>query len=140
MTVVAFTAAQIRALTHNGAITRPMTAGGTITVGNLVYNNGTANTVAAADANVSAAATAAIGLAVESYDGETTITTGNPVTVCVFGPVSGFSGATPGGLGYVSDTVGRIDDAAGTFDRIVGYFESASVFFVSPDINSPSSA
>lgn len=140
MTVIAFEAAQIRALTHNGAVTRPMTAGGTITVGHLVYNNGTANTVARADGDASQATSKAIGIAVESYDGETTITTGNPVTVCVFGPVSGFSGATPGGLGWVSDTVGRLDDAAGTFDRIMGYFESASVFFVSPDINSPSSA
>jgi hypothetical protein len=140
MSVVAFEAAEIRALTHNGAITRPMTAGGTITVGHLVYNNGTANTVVRADADASQAASAAIGIAVESYNGETTIVSGDPVTVCVYGPVSGFSGATPGALGWVSDTVGRLDTAAGTYDRIMGYFESASVFFVSPDINNPSSA
>jgi len=57
----------------------------------------------------------------------------------VFGPVSGFSGMTPGGNGYVSDTVGRLADAAGTFSRIMGYSERAGVFFVHPEQNDPSS-
>jgi hypothetical protein len=52
----------------------------------------------------------------------------------VFGPVSGFSGLTPGALGYQSDTAGKIDTAAGTTSKKMGRCESATVFFVQPVI------
>jgi hypothetical protein len=136
MTDISLTAAQIAILP--GAVTRRRTAGATITIGQVVYiaSDGDAEP---ADGNVSAAAARGIGIAVESYDGETTVNAGDPVTVCVFGPVSGFSGATPGSYGYLSDTVGRIGDSAGTFAFILGYFESAGVFFVNPGIDDPTS-
>ena len=139
MTVIAVTAAQVRALTENGAVLLPpLLAGGTITIGDLVYM-GTGGTVVAADANVSSAATKAIGIAVESFDGETSVASGNPVSVCCFGPVSGYSGMTPGANVWVSDTVGRLDDAAGTFDRIIGWALSAGIVFVNPEQNTPAS-
>ena len=138
MATISLTSVNIRALQANGAVVRPYTAVSTITIGYLVYIT-TAGTVAHADGDVDAATARGIGIAVESYDGQTSVAAGNPVSVCVFGPVSGFSGMTPGANGYVSDTVGRLDDAAGTFSRIMGYAERAGLFFVHPEQNDPSS-
>jgi hypothetical protein len=139
MSVVAFTAANIRPLIPNGAVCTPGRAGGTITVGHLVYlaADGDWET---ADGNVSETEAAALGVATESFDGETTITVGNPVTVCLFGPVAGFEDAVPGSLGYLSDTAGRVDDAFGTFDRIIGWFLSDTILWVAPVLGTPSSA
>jgi hypothetical protein len=139
MSAVAFETTEIRALQQNGALVRDYRAGGTITVGNLVYVASDGD-VEAADADSSSAATATIGIAVCGLDGETTISSGDPCAVCVFGPVSGFSGMTPGDVLWVSDTVGRVDTVAGTFDRAIGYAERAGVIFVNPQINDPSSA
>lgn len=137
MALITKTAAQMRALTDHGAVIRNYDAGGSITVGDSVY--------IASDGDVEQAiATAqasgkAIGIAVQSYDGETTINSGDPVAVCVFGPVSGFSGMTPGNTIYQSDTAGRVADAAGTYAHEVGYAESATVLFVSPGDDDPTS-
>ena len=139
MADMSFTAAEIKPLVFNGAVLRRYLAGGTITVGHLVYVASDGD-VERADGNVSAAVAEAIGVAVESYDGETTINSGDPVSVCVFGPISGFASMTAGTILWVSDTIGRIADAAGTFDRVVGYAETAGIVFVNPDINVPSSA
>lgn len=138
MADITVTAQQVRALTRNGARVRRHRAGGTITIGNLVYIASDGD-VEEADANV-AGKGAAIGIAVQSYDGETTINSGDPVTVCVYGPVSGYSSLTPGTMLWVSDNVGRIGDAAGALDRIVGYAETANIVFVNPEMNVPSSA
>jgi len=137
MTTISLTAANIRPLT--GAVIRRYVAGEALTVGQVVYVSA-AETVSIADGNVGAAEARAVGIVVESYDGETTIASGDVASVVVFGPVSGFSSATPGSYGYVSDTVGSLDTAAGTYSFIVGYFESAGVFFVHPGIDDPTSA
>jgi hypothetical protein len=142
MADMAFTAAEIRPLPSHGAIIVPGTAGGTITVGHLVYIASDGDWERA-DGNVSAAVSRAQGVAVESYDGETTINAGDPVSVVVFGPVSGFDALTAGANYYASDTVGRIADATGTFDRQIGFgMELAGevVLFVHPQQNDPSSA
>ena len=139
MSAISLTAANIRALTENGAVIRRYIAGGTITVGNLVAL-ASDGYIDPADANGSQALSMAIGVAVQSYDGETSIAAGGPVSVCVFGPVSGFLAMTPGANHYVSDTAGSVDTATGTYDRIVGYAESATVLFVNPEMNDPSSA
>lgn len=139
MSAVSLTAANIRALTDNGAVIRRHIAGGTITVGQLVAL-ASDGFIDPADANGSQALSMAIGIAVQSYDGETSIASSDPVSVCVFGPVSGFSGMTPGANHYVSDTAGAVDTAAGTYDRIVGYAETATLLFVNPEMNDPSSA
>lgn len=139
MADVTFTAAEISPLREHGAVVLPGRAGGAITVGHLVYLASDGDWERA-DANVSAAVARAQGIAVASYDGETTIASGDPVSVCVFGPVAGFSGLTPGGNMYISDTVGRIGDAVATYDRIVGFAWNASTIFVSIQQNDPSSA
>ena len=139
MADITVTSADVRALQANGAVVRRYLAGAAITVGYAVHIASDGD-VEHSDANTTQAAARAIGIAVESRDGETSIAAGDPVSVCVFGPVGGFSGMTPGTNQYVSDTVGRIADAAATYDRIIGYAESATVLFVNPEQNDPSSA
>lgn len=138
MADIAFTAANIRPLVPNGAVLALHKAGGTITVGHLVYVAADGD-VEQADANAGTPAQQAIGIAIQSYDGETTITAGNPVSVCVIGPVGGYSGMTPGDILYVSDTVGRINDAPGTYTRIIGRAESASVIWVEIELSEAAS-
>jgi len=139
MAGLSLTAAKIRALTENGAVIRPYDAGEALTVGNLVYVASDGD-VMKADANATQAAARAIGIVVQSFDGETTVANATPCSVCVFGPVAGFASLTPGANGYVSDTAGQIEDAVATYDRIVGYAERTDVFFVHPEQNDPSSA
>ena len=130
MADITVTAAQVAALTENGAVLRRHVAGGALTVGQLVSLSAD-GFVDPADGNVALGTLARpIGIAVALYDGETAIASGRPVTVCVFGPVSGFSSMTPGDNHYLSDTAGRINDAVGTYDKIVGYAETASILFV----------
>lgn len=139
MADVTFTAAQIAPLHEHGAVVLPGRAGGTVTVGHLVYMASDGDWERA-DANVSAAVARAQGIAVASYDGETTIASGDPVSVCVFGPVSGYSGMTPGANLYISDTVGLIGDAVAAYDRIIGWAWDATTIFVAVQQNDPSSA
>lgn len=118
MTVMAVTSAQVRALTSHGAIVVPGTAGGTVTIGYLVYQASDGDWEHA-DANAVGQQTA-LGVAVQSFDGEDTVVAGNALSVCIHGPVSGFDALDPGALYYLSDTVGRLDDAEGAYDRIIG--------------------
>ncbi|TXH53002.1 MAG: hypothetical protein E6Q97_14345 [Desulfurellales bacterium] len=134
--------ANIRALTEQGAVVLPGTAGSTTGVGKAVAlaSDGEWDN---ADGNVTAALARVQGVVVASYDGETTITAGNPLSVCVFGPVSGIGGLTAGANYYLSDTAGAIADAVGTYDRILGWgakLASEVCLFVSPQQNDPSSA
>lgn len=117
MTVVS---ANVRALTSHGALVIPGVAGGTITLGYAVYAAYSTGLWVHADGNVSAEAASVIGIAVESFDGEDTVITGNALSICVMGPVGGFTDLVAGDVYWLSDTVGRIADAAATFDRIVG--------------------
>lgn len=142
MSDITLTAANIRALKPNGALILPGQAGGTITIGDLVYVASDGDWERA-DGNAGVALARSQGIAVESYDGETTINSGDPVSVCVFGPVSGFTTLTAGANYYLSDNVGKIADAVGAYDRIVGFgIELAGevCLFVSTQQNDPSSA
>lgn len=127
MADIVVTSADVRPLT--GSVLRRYEAGAALTVGYAVYVAADGD-VEHADANA-AGLEQVIGVVVASYDGETAIAAGDPATVCVFGPVSGYT-MTPADTIWLSDTVGRVADAAATFDRIVGYAESASVLFVNP--------
>jgi len=118
MAVVAVTSANVRALTSHGAIVLPGTAGATVTNGYLVYAAADGDWEHA-DANA-AGLEGVMGVCVETYDGEDTVIAGNALSVCVKGPVSGFTGLVAGAIYYLSDTVGRLDDATGTFDRLIG--------------------
>lgn len=143
MSNIALTAAKIRALTEHGAVVVPGQAGGTITIGDLVYIASDGDWERA-DGDVAGGAPArAVGVAVESFDGETTINSADPVSVCVFGPVSGFTSLTGGANYYLADAAGKIDTAVGTFDRIIGFgMELAGevCLFVYVQINDPSCA
>lgn len=110
--------ANIRALTTHGAVVVPGQAGGTVTIGNVVYQASDGDWEHA-DANVVGAQTA-LGIAVQSYDGEDTVAAGNALSVCMMGPVSGYTDVVPGTLYYLSNTVGTIEDAEGAYDRILG--------------------
>lgn len=117
MTVVS---ANVRALTSHGAIVVPGVAGATVTVGYLVYQD-SSGLWQHADANVSSTLATVTGIVVQSYDGEDTVTINNALSVCLHGPVSGFTDLNENALYYLSNTVGRISDAAGAFNRIVGH-------------------
>lgn len=131
MADVTITALRVAPLVANGAVIRDYDAGGTLTVGDAVY---IASDGDVEQTDASAESTAfGIGMVVDSYDGTTTIAAGERVPVCVFGPVSGFSGATPGSKGWISNTAGQIADAAGDNAHELGYFESATILFVNPD-------
>lgn len=143
MSDIALTAANIRALKPNGAVTVQGQAGGTITIGDLVYIASDGDWERA-DGNVADGVTAkAQGVAVASYDGETTINSTDPVTVCTYGPVSGFTSLTAGANYYLSDNVGKIADAVGAYDRIIGHGVELSgevCLWVDIQQNDPSSA
>jgi hypothetical protein len=130
---------QIAPLAGSRVVTH--TLGGAADVGDSVY--------IAADGDVevsngSAAATAeAIGLIVGiegSVPYDTALVAGQRVTVCVFGPVGGFSGLTPGANGWVSDDAGELEDAEGTVTFPMGYAQSTTVFFVQPGRAAPTSS
>jgi hypothetical protein len=141
MSDLTLTAANVRALREHGAVVIPGTAGAAMNVGDLVTPSAD-GAWDPADGNVSAALARAQGIAVASYDGETAIAAGGAVSVCVFGPVSGFDSVTHGANYYISDNVGKIADAAGAYDRIVAWGLSIvgiACLFVSPQQNDPAS-
>jgi hypothetical protein len=139
MASISLTSASIRPL--EGAIVRNYQAGAAVTVGYAVYldSNGY---VQHADADASEAASRGRGIVVASKDGETSVSSGDRCSVCVFGPVGGYSGMTPGEPVYVSDTVGRLDQSqpSSAYRQALGWADSASVIFVNPDVQDPSSS
>lgn len=140
--VTVSTPANVRALVEQGAIVLQGVAGSTTAVGKAVAlaSDGEWDN---ADGNVSAALARVQGVVVASFDGETTIAASSPLSVCVFGPVSGIGGLTAGANYYLSDTAGAIADAVGTYDRILGWgvkLAGEVCLFVSVQQNDPSSA
>lgn len=128
---------------EHGAVIRNYMAGGTVVVGNAVYLDSDGK-VQKADANASLAASRAIGIVVNtsSLYGETSAPAGSYVSVCVFGPVYGFSGLAEGTFGWVGTTAGEIVDAAPStaYQYILGQCDAADIFFVRPGIENPTSA
>ncbi len=108
-----------------GAIIRRYTAGAAIEAGEIV--------ALMADGYVDPANTGAwdgscvAGVALQD------VASGARVDVVTFGPVLAFSGGTPGGVVYASDTAGEPAEAVGTKDVLVGWMESATVLFVRPE-------
>lgn len=133
MASITVTAANVRAM--NGSIVRRYTAAEALAPGQPVYLSAS-KTVTRADGSAVATLIPFLGIVVGDQDGNTTIPSGAEVDVCVFGPVTGISGATAGALVYVSDTVGEITEAAGeaTKDMVVGFVEQATVLFIRPQI------
>lgn len=139
MAAFAGTAADIRPLPPVAQMRR-FNAGGALTVGQAVYLASDGD-VEAADADGQATAQA-VGIVVAvGAAGATTAAAGDRVDVCVFGPVTGYSSLTPGGVAYVSPTAGSMDQTAsatsGDYNFIIGYAESATTVFVSPQLAVP---
>lgn len=133
MADVTVTAADVRPLA--GALVRRFTAGGAISMGNLVYIASDGD-VEAADADAAASAIAA-GIAVSTPDGGAAAVAGERVDVVMLGPVAGFASLTPGIHLFASTTAGAIADAApagssGDYVYAVGVAESATTVFVRP--------
>ena len=122
-----------------GAIVRRFDAGGALSAGDWVYVN-TDGEVEQGDADVEAASQAR-GLVVADSTGATSFAAGQRVDVVVYGPVTGFSGMTPGDAIFVSVTAGAGDHtapaAAGDYPFACGYAESAETVFVNPQAQEP---
>lgn len=144
MTSLSFTANRIKPMEN--ARLESKRAGGSGGLGDLVYVASDGD-VELADANAvssSGLQAVAIGMVVACSgqdDEKTTFADGDPVTVCTFGRVAGFTSLTPGVLGWVSATAGDIDDTKPTgpttYAFAAGYNYSASEFFVAPGIAAP---
>lgn len=109
-----------------GAIVRRYTAGAAIAAGELVAMQ--------SDGYVDPAIGTAVVLAPVGVAIAAAAAAGDPVDVVVYGPVLCLSGATIGGLIYISDTAGEPSETAGTKDTVYGYAESATVLFVRPQV------
>ena len=137
---ISVTSASVRTL--EGAIVRNYQAGAALTLGYGVYLD-SSGYVQHADANAGETEARGMGIVVASKDGETSITSGDRCSVCVFGPVGGYASMTPGEPVYVSATVGRLDQTiptGGAYQRSIGRADSATVIFVNPDVEDPASA
>lgn len=137
MTNLAVVPANVRPL--DGSITRMFDLGGAMAPGDSFYIAAD-DDIERTDGNVSAATAAGRGICVAIQGGKALGAAGDRATGVVFGPVAGFTGLTPGAVGYVSNDAGKLEDAAGAFTRIMGYAESATVFFVDPEISTAASA
>lgn len=122
MADITVTAASVRPMP--GTVRRDFVAGGSGSVGDLVYvkSDGTA-----AQASAAAAGTAvAVGVVVSAGSmGSTTFAAGDALSVVLVGAVGGFSSMTPGTVLYLSNTAGKFADVAGTVSKKVGVAISA---------------
>lgn len=135
MADITVTAADVRPLT--GAIPRKAVANEAMNVGNTVYIDGSSGNLPTVKMTLCAVlATGNMWGVVVAGDpakmGATAIAVGDIVDVIVYGPVTGFSGATAGGFVWGSDTAGRVADAAGTKSTIAGVMETPTTLFVRP--------
>lgn len=131
------TAKDVRPL--DGSTVRGYDLGGAATPGQAMYIASDGD-IEVADANGSAALRRFRGLLVAIEGGRSTGVAGHRATLCVYGPVAGFSGLTPGANVYLSDTAGALADAPGSEVVPVGYAESATVVFLQPELDQPASS
>jgi hypothetical protein len=137
---ISYTSANIRTL--EGALVRNKQSGAACIVGYPGYYD-SSGYVQHADADLGAVQARARGVIVASKDGETSITSGDRLSLCVFGPVGGFTGMTPGQPVYLDTTVGgytHTKPTGGAYQQSIGYAESATVLFVNPDTQDAASA
>ena len=130
MATITLTVANVRPL--NGAVVRRYDAGEALSCGHgvIVASDGDVEKVASA----SAADVWMIGIVAACPDGDTSAASGEPVDVVVRGPITGYSGMTPGALVYPGVTAGALATGAGTATAIGGYSESATIIFVRPEL------
>lgn len=133
MASISVTRANVRPL--SGAVVRRLDTGATVSVGNLVYlvsDGDVENCVSDSATNFIQAWP--LGIVVACPEGKTSVGAGYAVDVVVYGPVEGYSGATPGTLFYANDTAGALDTAAGTVTAIGGIMLAATIAFVRPQL------
>lgn len=131
---ITVTAADVRPL--HGAVIMRAKATEALAFGDLVYIDsatGDIPNVSKADASAVDALLVAVGIVVAGSPdnmGATTIAIGEPCDVVVFGPVTGYSGMTPGQTIWLSDTVGRLSSVVGTKSTVIGFAKSAATVWV----------
>lgn len=128
-----------------GAITRTYIAGEAAECGNTVYMKSDGLVWLTDDDNAAEAEAIGVIVAVASNTGigVSSAAAGQTVEVCTLGPIAGFSGLTPGAIGYTSGTFGKISDAAPAGPGLVkylGWCESAEVFFFRPGVKAVTGA
>lgn len=145
MTSASFTAANISASQEQGSLIRNFEADESGGIGDAVYIT-SAGKVKLADANVDASplVAQAVGIVVAVPDpyGSTTFVAGNRVSVCLFGPVWGWSSLVEGTLLYASKTAGDVEQTIPTsaYQWAIGYAIADDCLFVHPGIAAPVSA
>lgn len=133
MADVTVNAADVRPLP--GADIERFDAGGTATVGESVYMVSDGD-VEQSDADAAVTARV-IGIIVSAPNGATAVIAGNRLDIVTHGPVTGFTGLTPGGLMYASITAGKISDTrpaavSADFVWIIGWVLDATTIYVDP--------
>jgi hypothetical protein len=118
-----------------GAICRFVTLGGNVNVGDVVYmaSDGDAE-VADGDAGTGVIEEGRGIVLSVGGEGKESGVAGERASICLYGPVAGFSGMTPGDGLYVSDTAGKLADAAGANEWAMGFAYAADVVFVNPQV------
>ncbi len=133
---ITVTAADVRPL--RGAVCIRAIASEALAFGDAVYvssYSGDLPVVTKADGNAVATAQA-LGVVVApsvALSGSS-VASGEACDVCVFGPVTGFSGMTSGGTVWVHDTAGVLSSAVGTKSGYVGISLTPYVIFVRPGL------
>ena len=139
MAAITTTAANIRPCDGYTLNTRRFNCGGAVTPGQAVYVAADGDVEAADGDNVNQAQ--ARGIALSDGSGSVAFAAGDRIDIVTHGPVSGFSGLTPGLPVYVSVTAGSMDQTAsavsGDFNYIIGHAESDTVIFVNPQMAVP---
>lgn len=139
MAAITTVAASVRPCDGYPLHTRRANCGGTVTPGQAVYIASDGD-VEAADGDAVDSAQA-VGIALSDGAGSTSFAAGTRIDYVTHGPVSGFSGMTPGAAVYASVTAGALDHTPsatpGDFNYIIGYAESATVLFVQPSLVIP---
>lgn len=109
-----------------------MTAGATISIGEIVAPNGSGQAVLASGDSLGTGP--AIGIAVSSS------TSGNPIDVLILGYIYQAShGFTVGDVLYAATTDGDLTTTAptgtGDFVQIIGYAKTSDVLYIAPELN-----
>lgn len=139
MADITVTAANVRPL--EGAVMRRGTAGGSGSVGDLVYQASDGDWEQA-DADFLANSQArGVVVGVNGQAGATAFTAGDRLDIVRWGPVAWGASMTIPGRVYVSTTAGKGDQtapaSAGDYPFVVGYAEAANILFVEPQSGIP---
>lgn len=144
MTAITAPTTKISADQAKGSVLRNVQLAEAMTLGtDLAVALDSSGKLVKADANDSSKARA-IGILVAGSNlyGETSLPAGSYGTVCVFGPVYGFSSLAEGTYVWVSETAGELDDTApssAAYQHIVAQCMSTGILHVMPGISTPTS-